>query len=333
MKFLRKILFPFAPLYFLVTWIRNKCYDWSLSSSSSYDFPVICIGNLSVGGTGKTPMVEYVIRLLLKHKKIATLSRGYKRKTNGFLLANEKHTTEDLGDEPFQIFSKFKNIRVAVDENRREGIKKLRVLNPKPEVIILDDAFQHRKVRAGLNILLTAYDDLFYKDIMLPTGNLREPTSGKNRANLIVVTKCPQNIKQTEKIQIVKNINPNKSQTVFFSHIKYADKIYSLDESQDLASFNDFTLVTGIAQPKPLVSYLKSLGLNFEHLEYRDHHNFNHKELDVLSKKQNILTTEKDFVRLRRDKRLKDKLFYLPIEVEIDQHEELDRLIKNFVNA
>ena len=333
MNLLRKALLPFVPLYFLVTWIRNKCYDWGIFSSTSYDFPVICIGNLSVGGTGKTPMVENVIRLLFNQSKIAILSRGYKRKSSGFLLAKKEHTAEDLGDESFQIFSKFKSIDVAVDANRREGIEKLRQLNPKPEVIILDDAFQHRKVKAGFNILLTAFDDLFYKDILLPTGNLREPISGKNRANIIVVTKCPKNINEKQKNDIIKKIKPNDNQAVFFSHIKYSNEIYNYQGHIDLQSLDNFTLVTGIAKPKPLVDYLTSLGFNFEHLQFGDHHDFSKAELDMLCKKEAILTTEKDFVRLKKDERLKEKLFYLPIEIQIDKTNEFNNLIHKFVNA
>ena len=333
MNLLRKALLPFVPLYFLVTWIRNKCYDLRIYSSTSYDFPVICIGNLSVGGTGKTPMVEYVIRLLLNQSKIAILSRGYKRKSKGFLLAKEGHNAEDLGDEPFQIFSKFKDILVAVDANRRNGIEKLRNLNPKPEVIILDDAFQHRKVKAGLNILLTAYDDLFYKDILLPTGNLREPISGKHRADVIVVTKCPKNLNEKQKKDIIKKIKPKTHQTVCFSHIKYSDKVYNHIVNVNLKSLSNFTLVTGIANPKPLVNYLYNLDFNFEHLEFDDHHDFSKAELDLLSEKEMILTTEKDFVRLKKDERLKEKLFYLPIEIDINNDEKFNFLIKTFINA
>jgi tetraacyldisaccharide 4'-kinase len=175
-----------------VTWLRNKSYDFGLKSSTHFDVPIICVGNLSVGGTGKTPMIEYLIRLLKTNYKIAALSRGYKRKTKGFVIANKTMTALDLGDEPFQFYKKFEDVIVSVDANRRHGIKQLMALEHKPDVILLDDAFQHRKVKAGLNILLTSYDNLYCNDIVLPTGNLREPKSGAKRAGVIVVTKCPK---------------------------------------------------------------------------------------------------------------------------------------------
>ena len=178
MKFIRIILFPIVPIYYLVTWLRNKLYDTGIKSSKSYDFPVICVGNLSTGGTGKTPMIEYLIRLLKDEKSLATLSRGYKRKTEGFVLADENANANTIGDEPFQFYTKFNAIAVAVDSDRQNGIAQLRKLKIQPEVILLDDAYQHRKVKAGFNILLTAYNNLYYKDMVLPTGNLREPRSG-----------------------------------------------------------------------------------------------------------------------------------------------------------
>ncbi|MBQ0769262.1 MAG: tetraacyldisaccharide 4'-kinase, partial [Bizionia sp.] len=182
MKLLRYLLFPIMPIYFVVTWLRNQLYDYGLKKSKTYHFPVLCVGNLSAGGTGKTPMVEYLIRLLKSDFKIATLSRGYGRETDGFVLGSAKANAKSLGDEPFQFYSKFsKDIMVAVDANRQQGIAKLRELLLKPEAIILDDAFQHRKVTAGLNILLTTYSNLYYKDFVLPTGDLREPRAGAKR--------------------------------------------------------------------------------------------------------------------------------------------------------
>ena len=183
MNFLRKILFPLAFLYWLITFIRNWLYDKGIFKSSSFNIPIIAVGNLSVGGTGKTPQIEYLIRLLSENYKVAVLSRGYKRTTEGFILADEKATASSIGDEPFQFYSKFPNIQVAVDANRKYGIENLLQLSNKPDVILLDDAFQHRKVKAGFYILLTAFDDLFCDDYILPFGNLREPSSGKKRAD------------------------------------------------------------------------------------------------------------------------------------------------------
>ena len=175
MKILRYILFPVVPIYYVVTWLRDKLYDLGIKSSKSYDFPVICVGNLSVGGTGKTPMIEYLIRLLHNDYKIATLSRGYKRNTRGFVVADATSDASSIGDEPFQFYKKFNDIIVSVDADRQNGIARLRDLQPQPNVILLDDAFQHRKVKAGFNILLTSYGNLFTDDWLLPTGNLREP--------------------------------------------------------------------------------------------------------------------------------------------------------------
>jgi tetraacyldisaccharide 4'-kinase len=196
MNFLRKILFPFAVLYGFITSIRNFLFDYRILKSYSFPIPVIAVGNLSVGGTGKTPQIEYLIRLLSNKYKIATLSRGYKRKSEGFILANATSNAEILGDEPFQFYKKFPNIQVAVDANRKNGIEQLLSQSNKPDVILLDDAFQHRKVKAGFYILLTAYNDLFINDFMLPTGNLRESRSGAKRADMIIVTKCPRDISE-----------------------------------------------------------------------------------------------------------------------------------------
>jgi len=200
MNLIRYFIFPVAPIYHFVTWVRNKLYDLGLKKSTSYNFPVICVGNLSVGGTGKSPMIEYLIHLLKDEYKIATLSRGYKRKTTGFLIADQYADADTVGDEPFQFYSKFKNkITVAVDEDRNHGIQELRSSDDSPEVILLDDAFQHRKVKAGLNILLTTYKQPYFKDFALPTGNLREPRTGAHRADIIVITKCPNILTKDEK--------------------------------------------------------------------------------------------------------------------------------------
>lgn len=331
MKFIRIILFPFVPIYFLVTWYRNLAYDKGWFKSMSYDFPIICVGNLSAGGTGKTPMVEYLIRLLKDETNLATLSRGYGRKTKGFLLAEENITASELGDEPFQFYHKFKNeITVAVDEDRQHGISTLRAIKPKPEVVILDDAFQHRKVKAGYNILLTTYNNLYVDDFVLPTGNLREPKKGAKRANIIVVTKCPEFLSQNDKEAIVLKLKPKVYQHVFFSHIGYNDLVLNETEKFSLNEFESFTLVTGIANAKPLVNYLKSLQLDFNHIEFKDHHNFTENDIKKLSELDKIVTTEKDYMRLKNEAVLKDKLYFLPIKTVIDNSEQFDALVKAF---
>ncbi|WP_397361977.1 tetraacyldisaccharide 4'-kinase [Olleya sp. R77988] len=331
MKLLRYILFPIVPIYYIVTWIRNKMYDNGWKVSKSYDFPVICVGNLSTGGTGKTPMVEYLIRLLKEDVKLATLSRGYGRKSEGFQLGNTNSDAKDLGDEPFQFYNKFsEDIIVAVDGNRQEGISKLLNNNPKPEVVLLDDAFQHRKVKAGLNILLTTYNNQYTNDFVLPTGNLREPKNGAKRANIIVVTKCPINLSASKKQQILSKINPLSYQSVFFSSISYSTIVIADNKIIEIDKLPNFKLVTGIANAKPLVDFLKDKNLNFEHLEFKDHHDFSTKEIEYIANNNCIVTTEKDYMRLKNEPSLNAKLYYLPIQVMIDKAEQFDAIVKSF---
>lgn len=332
MKFIRAILFPIVPIYYLVTWLRNILYERGIKQSKSYDFPVICVGNLSTGGTGKTPMIEYLIRLLKEEKLLATLSRGYKRKTEGFVLAGENANADTIGDEPFQFYSKFSDIKVAVDGDRQNGITQLRNLEPQPEVILLDDAYQHRKVNAGFNILLTAYNNLYYKDIVLPTGNLREPRNGAKRSHLIVVTKCPKTISEVEKSKITQKLRPINNQKVFFSYIDYSNEVISKNKTLEVATLPKFTLVTGIANAKPLVDFLTNQGLMFDHIEYSDHYNFKQSDIEMLANKPMIITTEKDYVRLSVDGSLNNKLYYLPIKITIDKPEIFNAAVKSFVN-
>jgi len=330
-KLLRKILSPFVPLYYVVVFLRNKLYDWSFFKSKSYEFPLICVGNISVGGTGKTPMVEYLVSILNKNHQLAILSRGYGRVSKGFVIAGLQTTSKAIGDEPFQIFNKFKDVIVAVDSDRQNGLELLKQHHPSTDVILLDDAFQHRKVLAGFNILLTAYDHLYCDDYVLPTGNLREPKSGAKRAQLIVVTKCPENLSELDKTAITKRLNPASNQAVFFSSIQYSDTLISSDSSRALADLKGtyFTLVTGIANPTPLVKYLKNLGLDFEHLNYKDHHEFSISELEFIHSKPLVVTTEKDFSRL--NPKAHNGLFYLPIQLTIDKAEEFERLVVSYV--
>lgn len=331
LKFLRNILLPFVPVYGAITWVRNYAYDHDFLESKAYDFPLICVGNLSVGGTGKTPMIEYLIRLLHTYR-VATLSRGYKRTTKGFVIANEDSNASSIGDEPFQFYTKFKNITVAVDANRQHGIQKLRSLTNPPEVILLDDAYQHRKVKAGFNILLTSYEKLYVDDMSLPTGDLREPISGAKRADVIIVTKCPVNLDNSTKMLIKKKLKIEKNQALFFSSITYANNVYALNTKMAIGALANsyFTLVTGIANPDPLVTYLEGLGLHFEHLNFSDHHKFSKREIEHLRDKELILTTEKDYTRLADDLDA-DKLFYLPIEVSLDDETSFNELVENFV--
>ncbi|EKT2069792.1 tetraacyldisaccharide 4'-kinase [Flavobacterium psychrophilum] len=338
MNFLRKTLFPFAILYGFITSIRNFLFDCGILKSHAFPIPVIAVGNLSVGGTGKTPQIEYLIRLLSNKYQIATLSRGYKRKSEGFILANPTSNAEILGDEPFQFYKKFPNIQVAVAANRKNGIERLLSLPNKPEIILLDDAFQHRKVKAGFYILLTAYNDLFVNDFMLPTGNLRESRSGAKRANMIIVTKCPKDISELAQNKIKEaliNYN-NKKAEVFFTFIDYDDKIYSANKALNVNEVKTASklLLAGIAKPKSFFAHLQSQ--NDECLVYPDHHHFLEKNItDIKEKAKNkiIITTEKDFVRLS-EKLNSDNLFYLPIKsLFVNNEKKFDKKIINYVES
>ncbi|WP_281231972.1 tetraacyldisaccharide 4'-kinase [Flavobacterium gelatinilyticum] len=324
MNLLRKILFPFAILYGFITSIRNFLFDKGILKSTSFDVPVIAVGNLSVGGTGKTPQIEYLIRLLSDKYKVAALSRGYKRKSEGYVLASENSNAEILGDEPFQFYQKFPNIKVAVDANRTNGIMQLLLHPDKPEVILLDDAFQHRKVKAGFYILLTSYDDLYADDFMLPTGNLRESRSGADRANIVVVTKCPNNLSEEKQAEIRLKLKLNCSQQIFFTFIDYDTIIYNKDQSVEVSEIKSEPkiLLAGIAKPKPFFDYLKTE--NDECLIFPDHHHFSDADLDSIQSKANgrkIITTEKDYVRLK-DSKLVSQLYYLPIKSTFLNHQQ-----------
>lgn len=327
----RKLLYPFSLLYGGVTMLRNKLYDEGIFKSHAYDLPVIGVGNLSVGGTGKSPMVEYLISLLKNEHKVATLSRGYKRNTSGFRLLTGNETAAEVGDEPLQFKNKFPEVQVAVDEDRSHGIEEL-LKTSTPDVIILDDAFQHRKVTAGLYILLTPYGNLYSKDLILPAGNLREPRWGAKRADIVVVTKCPEDLTKEEQAEIAKELSLDSDQALFFSSIAYSETVlgessFPLEELKD----RSFTLVTGIANPQPLVDFLKGKGLDFEHRAFPDHHNFTASEVKELQAADFILTTEKDYMRLKNELP-PNKISYLPISTRIlDASEEFEDLIRNFV--
>ena len=315
MNLLRKILFPFAILYGFITSIRNFLFDKSILKSYSFDLPIIAVGNLSVGGTGKTPQIEYLIRLLSERYAIATLSRGYKRKSTGFVLANANSSAETLGDEPYQLYQKFQSIQVAVDADRKNGIEQLLAQTQPPQVILLDDAFQHRKVKAGFYILLTAYDDLFADDFILPTGNLRESRRGAQRADVIVVTKCKATLSEAEQTQIKQRIKSYSDAPVYFSTIAFDAAAYSKTTSILVTEIqqSNCLLLAGIAKPTPFFNYLK----NSESicLTYPDHHHFSESEIQEIKQKagnKRIVTTEKDYVRLK-DSILQEQLYYLPI--------------------
>ncbi len=340
MRILRKILYPFSLLYGEITSVRNIFYNKGVLKSTPFSIPTIVVGNLSVGGTGKTPMVEYLVRLLQDTYKIAILSRGYKRTSKGFVIASKKSDANEIGDEPFQYYKKFKEIIVAVDADRVNGIKQLSNLEIKPDIVLLDDAFQHRKVEAGLNILLTSYSDLYVDDTMLPTGNLREKIKGANRAQLVVVTKCPPQLSENEQFKITKKLNIENHQTVFFSFIKYSTTIIGKENLIEIHDLSDYKiiLVTGIANTDPLVNFLKEKEIHYQHLKFADHYHFSKSDKQKIestfsnlqSDKKIILTTEKDYVRSFIDADF--AVYYLPIETAFTDHQkDFNKIINKYV--
>ena len=321
----RYLLFPFSLIYGAGVWLRNKLFDKDILKSSSFNFPLICVGNLAAGGTGKTPMTEYLVRLLKNDFKTATLSRGYKRKTVGFAIANENTTALEIGDEPMQFHQKFPDVVVAVGEERLVAIPQLLHERPGTQVIILDDAFQHRQVVAGLNILLTDHSDLYTRDFMLPSGNLRDLRSSSRRADIIIVTKCNADLPETEKNKIVAELNPTPDQTVYFTTIVY-DKPYQLFSKEELNITHDHAvlLVCGIANPSPLKKQLTDTVHTYDMLRYDDRHIFHSNDLrdikqqfeKMKAEKKIVLTTEKDAVRLEKFvNELKDfPIYVIPIK-------------------
>ena len=304
--------------------LRNFLFDKHILKSASFNFPIICVGNLATGGTGKTPMTEYLIDILQKNYKPATLSRGYKRKTKGFAIAGPRTTALDIGDEPMQFHEKFPNITVAVGEERFVAIPQILHDRPETSVIILDDAFQHRSVRAGLNIILTDYNNLYTRDLMIPAGDLRDTKISAKRAEIIIVTKCKADLSGDEKEKIIKEIAPKLNQHVFFTEISYAQPYHLFSgEINDLQTNTDILLITGIANPKPMKEFMAAHVHSYDMLQYADHHIFTSNDLREIKKhfeklspeKRLIITTEKDGVRLKKfQTELSDlPVFVLPI--------------------
>ena len=333
MKLFRKLLFFLTPLYYLITVVRNILYDLSFYKTTKFQVPTIGIGNLAVGGTGKSPMVEYLIDLLSNKYSIATLSRGYGRNTKSFIIANEKSTHSDIGDEPLQFYNKYNNIIVCVDNNRVNGINNLLQINKPPSVILLDDCFQHRKLTLGLSILLTDYSNLFSNDYVLPFGNLREPASSSRRADIVIVTKCPKNIDEIRKNKIKNKLNLKLSQKLFFSSIEYSKSVIFNNTKTQFNNFikDKFILVTGLASSDHIVDYLSNNKCDFEHKEFNDHHDYILKDFEKVNPSLNILTTEKDYAKLIKILP-KRKIYYLPITVNIDSNKLFDKLIFDYCN-
>jgi len=342
---LRFLLYPFSLLYGAIIWLRNKLYDSGFSSSIEFSLPVINVGNLSVGGTGKTPHVEYLVQLLQYRYKVATMSRGYKRHTQGFLLAEPGTNALRIGDEPMQYFMKFPELTVCVAEERLTGIPALLQRKPETEVIILDDAYQHRSVKPGLNLLITDYSKPFYNDHILPLGRLRENRSAYKRANMILVSKCPQDISETRAQSIKEQIAPLAHQQVYFTGIQYG-QAYNLLSREPIAIDNqNVVLVCCIANPATLISFIEAKAAAVHVLSYPDHHYFVTKDLEEIKaayenwnlKNKIIVTTEKDATRLYLHQQwLQDcgiTIVVLPIQVNIllNQQAAFDEQVNLFV--
>lgn len=337
-------------LYGLVVYIRNEMFNLKILSSLEFDFPVISVGNITVGGTGKTPHTEYIIHLLKSSLKVAELSRGYKRKTRGFLLVNIESTVKQVGDEPLQIKRKFSDIIVAVDANRVRGIEKLMKLPDSPEVIILDDAFQHRYITPGLNILLTDYDRLITKDYLLPYGRLRESALSRNRANIIIVTKCPAHIKPIDERIITTELFIRPYQHLYFTKLEYGDvrPVFpkeAISRENNLLNGVSILLFTGIANPNPLKEYLMHKSHNLLEIRFSDHHNYSSKDLNEIvvrfmalpEGKRIIFTSEKDMIRIREAHNIPDiickNLYYIPVTISFlnETGKDFDQKILNYV--
>lgn len=349
---MNKLLLPFSIIYRLIVEIRNKCFDLKILKSHSFAIPIINIGNITVGGTGKTPHTEYLIRILEEKYQLAVLSRGYKRKTKDFIEVNILNQAKDVGDEPLQIKQKHPNISVAVDRKRVNGVEQLINKKQKPDIIILDDAFQHRHIKAGLNILLIDYSKPIHKDYMLPAGRLREPAHNKSRANIVIITKCPNNLKAIDFRIMKKELKLFPYQSLFFSHFEYKNLIPlngNLNEQQEVSRFRNYTaiLFTAIANAQPLYKKIEEEGLDIEKISFPDHHHFTENDLKKLkekfekinSAKKIIICTEKDAVKLKELSNKSDiisnlPIYSLPIEVVLlnAQEEKFKQLIFNFLN-
>ncbi len=307
LKSFRILLLPFAIIYGWIVAVRNFLYDRGKLKSVTFNFPIICVGNLAVGGTGKSPMVEYLVRILKDEFEIATLSRGYKRKTKGYVLASSATTALEIGDEPMQFHLKFPDVAVAVGEERVVAVPHLLQDKPNLQAIILDDAFQHRQINAGYNILLTEYANRFTHDYFLPTGDLRDERKSYKRANILVVTKCPADLDEIRKKKLLYELHAWQGQQIFFTTINYGTPyhIFDTQKTWELTGREEVLLVCGIANPKPLKDYLHNKTHTYYQINFSDHHIFNIDDLNNIKKKfesidvhnKIILTTEKDAVR------------------------------------
>jgi tetraacyldisaccharide 4'-kinase len=347
------LLYPISLIYGLITGIRNFLYNTGVISTVEFHFPIICVGNITVGGTGKTPHTEYLAGLLKKEFKVATLSRGYKRKSRNFRIASSSSQVSDIGDEPMQIFRKFPDILVTVERDRVNGVNQILATNPETEVIILDDGFQHRRITPGFSILLSDFDRLIVRDHMLPYGSLRESKDNMRRADIILITKSPENVSPIQRRLIVKEVDKAPYQNLYFTSFRYKDPLPVFDINVQTEIHFDMSksatigivLITGIANPLPLKEYLEKAVKEIVHLSFPDHYNFNEKDIRSItsayeklkSAEKYIFTTEKDAVRLREfsniAESIKSAFFYIPVEIHFlnDDKDEFDNMIVDYV--
>ena len=349
------LLYPLSLVYGFITWLRNFLFNSGILQGKEFTLPVICIGNITVGGTGKTPHCEYIINLLKNNFRVAFLSRGYKRKTEGFIIATPESTTKDIGDEPMQVFMKNPDILVAVDGNRTRGINNILSQKPETEVIILDDGFQHRQIKPGLSILLTDYNRPMYRDHLLPYGELRESIKNMYRADVIIVSKCPANFSPIQQRIVLNEIKKAPYQKLFFTSFSYdyplpvfntnAGFSFSLPGGKTEKPLN-VLLITGIADPDPLVRHLKNTFSEIKHLRFSDHHRYVQKDIlkienafkTLPSEEKIILTTEKDAIRLKEISNivppyLRSFFYYIPVKINFlnNSNKEFNNLIVDYV--
>ncbi len=339
---MRYLLFPVSITYSCITAFRNLLFDYRIFKSKTYNIPIICIGNLSVGGTGKTPHTQYIIDLLKNKYQVAILSRGYGRKGSTLQYVKETSKVSLVGDEPLQLKKNNPNCLVVVEKNRNKGVQQILNGYPETEVILLDDGYQHRWIKAGLNILITTYSSPYYKDYHIPVGNLRENKKAAERADIIILSKTPENSNPTQKKGMLKHLHLFAHQEAYFSGINYrnwkcikTNKEYITDEKESI------TLVSGIANCSPLVQYLQEKGHTVNHIKFADHHNYNNNDIDNIlsqynkdsSTKKLILSTEKDATKLRafEGKFNAINMYYIPIEIDFEQKERFDKQILDYV--
>ena len=335
---MKLLLYPLSIIFDLITSFRNLLFDLGLIDSVQYKIPTIGVGNISTGGTGKSMLVDYLIELLKIKYNITTLSRGYNRDTSGFIQASSKSSAYEIGDEPYQFYSKHPEINVVVCEDRRKGMKLILNNLPNTQVSIWDDIFQHRYVKPGLMLLTTTFKYPYYEDEILPIGNLRENRNSSKRADLIIITKCPEDLSRKDQSAFIQKLNPNENQKVFFSTVSYKKNLKSDSSSIHIDTLKDdeFILVTGIADSSYLVKYLENKSLKFQHLKYADHYNFKKSSIDKIlsiSRNKKIITTEKDYGRLK-PKISKIDIYYIEVSIEFPDNINqinFDESVKEFI--